>query len=74
MAPPSVDDVAVHATSDGEAIVIPDPLTFDGVPGRRSKSAKFNGGIAAYTTSDFYKTPVSSAIIFCTGTTMRLNV
>ncbi|KAI5798971.1 pyridoxal phosphate-dependent transferase [Geopyxis carbonaria] len=58
MAPPStIEDIGLHATSDTSAITIPDPLTCEGVPGRRSKAGKLNGGVAAATNSELFKSP-----------------
>jgi aromatic amino acid aminotransferase I len=60
MSPPSIQDVGVHATSDTTAVTIPDPLTCDDVTARRSKSGPFKGGVAASTSSEFFKSKVSS--------------
>ncbi|KAK5173961.1 Aromatic/aminoadipate aminotransferase 1, partial [Cryomyces antarcticus] len=53
MAPPSA--IEVEATSDTSAIVIPDPLTINGVPGRRAKSGRLIAGTAAPANSDMFK-------------------
>ncbi|TKA78114.1 hypothetical protein B0A49_01798 [Cryomyces minteri] len=53
MAPPSA--VEVEATSDTSAIVVPDPLTINGVPGRRAKSGRLIAGTAAPANSDMFK-------------------
>ena len=59
MAPPSA--IAIEAVGDTEAVVLPDPLTINGVSARRLKAGKLVAGTAAYTSSDFFKTPVSWA-------------
>jgi aromatic amino acid aminotransferase I len=61
MAPPSAIDI--EAVRDTEAIVLPDPLTINGVPARRQKAGKLVAGTAAYTSSDFFKTPVSTSTV-----------
>lgn len=48
-------DVGLHAVEDNASVVLPDPLTVEGVPFRRSKAGKFNGGVAAASTSDMFK-------------------
>jgi aromatic amino acid aminotransferase I len=58
MAPPSAIDI--EAVRDTEGIPFPDPLTVNGVAGRRLKAGKLVAGTAAYTSSDFFKSPVSS--------------
>jgi aromatic amino acid aminotransferase I len=60
MAPPAA--IEVLATSDTQGIVIPDALTVNGVSARRAKAGKLNGGTAAFTSSDFFKHPVSGEI------------
>ena len=60
MAPPSAIDI--EAARDTEAIVLPYPLSIDEVSARRLKAGRLVAGTAAYTSSDFFKTPVSSAI------------
>jgi hypothetical protein len=57
MAPPTAIDV--EAVTDTEAFVIPDPLTVNGVSARRAKAGKLIAGVAAATSSDQFKTPVS---------------
>lgn len=56
MAPPTAIDV--EGVVDTEAIVLPDPLTVNGVSARRAKAGKFVAGVAAFTTSDHFKSPV----------------
>ncbi|KAI9806945.1 MAG: Aromatic/aminoadipate aminotransferase 1 [Piccolia ochrophora] len=53
--PPSAIDVV--GLTDTQAITLPDPLSINGVSARRAKAGKLSWGTAAYTTSDFYKTP-----------------
>ncbi len=55
MAPPSAIDVEVWPLTDVEGIPLPDPLTVNGVPGRRGKSQKFSVGVAAHASSDMFK-------------------
>ncbi|KAI9698444.1 MAG: Aromatic/aminoadipate aminotransferase 1 [Candelina mexicana] len=55
MAPPSA--IEVEAISDTTAIVFPDPLTVNGVSSRRAKAGMLNGGVAASTNSDLFKSP-----------------
>ncbi|CAG8974252.1 hypothetical protein HYALB_00009741 [Hymenoscyphus albidus] len=55
MAPPYA--IGIEAVTDTQAISVTEPLTAESVAARREKSAKFVGGTAAYTTSDFYKNP-----------------
>jgi aromatic amino acid aminotransferase I len=59
MAPPSAISIGIEGVTDIEAIVLPDPLTVNGVPYRRAKAGKLVAGTAAYTSSDFFKSPVS---------------
>lgn len=63
MAPPSKDlpsyhDVGVHSITDTSAFELPSALTCAGVPARRLKSGAFNGGVAAATSSEFFKSRV----------------
>jgi hypothetical protein len=41
--------------TDVEGLVVPDPLTVNGVPGRRAKSQKISLGVAAHASSDMFK-------------------
>jgi aromatic amino acid aminotransferase I len=61
MAPPAAIDVV--SVSDTQGIVIPDALTVNGVSSRRAKAGKLNGGTAAFTSSDYFKHPVSATDI-----------
>jgi hypothetical protein len=58
MAPPIAIDV--EGVSDTQGIVIPDPLTVNGITSRREKSGKLVAGVAAGANSDLFKSPVSS--------------
>lgn len=53
--PPSYQDVGVHSITDTSAVELPSALTCAGVPARRLKSGAFNGGVAAATSSEFFK-------------------
>ncbi|KAH8591376.1 aromatic amino acid aminotransferase-like protein [Bisporella sp. PMI_857] len=55
MAPPSAIGIDVEGVRDTEGIVLPDPLTVNGVSARRAKAGKLIAGTAAYTSSDFFK-------------------
>ncbi|KAM0129988.1 hypothetical protein ACHAO1_008140 [Botrytis cinerea] len=55
MAPPTAIDI--EGVVDTESIVLPDPLTVNGVSARRAKAGKFVAGVAAFTTSDHFKNP-----------------
>jgi aromatic amino acid aminotransferase I len=57
MAPPTAIDI--EGVTDTQAIVLPDPLTVNGVSARRAKAGKFSYGTAAFTSSDFFKSLVS---------------
>lgn len=56
MVPPSA--IGVDGIRDTEGIVFAGPLTVNGVPARRAKAGKLVAGTAAYTNSDFFKSPV----------------
>jgi len=55
MAPTAID---IQGVSDTEGIAIPDPVTVNTINARRAKAGKFVAGVAATTTSDYYKSPV----------------
>jgi aromatic amino acid aminotransferase I len=57
MAPPSAIDV--EAVTDTESIVLPTPLTSKSIAARRTKAGKLVAGTAAFTSSDYFKGPVS---------------
>ena len=56
MSPTAID---VEAVTDTQAITLPDPLTVNGISAWRAKAGNLNGGTAAFTSSDFFKSPVS---------------
>ncbi|KZF26145.1 PLP-dependent transferase [Xylona heveae TC161] len=53
MAPPSAVDI--EGVTDTSAVVVTEPLTVNGVPVKRAKSGKLVAGVAAGTSSDFFK-------------------
>jgi aromatic amino acid aminotransferase I / 2-aminoadipate transaminase len=55
MGHPAID---LEAVSDTQAIVILDPLTLNGLSAHRAKSPALVAGVAAWTTSDMFKTLV----------------
>lgn len=61
MSPPSA--VEVEGVRDTEGIALPDPLTVNGVAARRRKAGKLVAGTAAFTTSDYFKGPVSYILV-----------
>ena len=64
MAPPSAISISIEGVTDTQAVVLPDLLTVNGVTARRAKAGKLVAGTAAYTTSDFFKGPVSISSLF----------
>ncbi|KAI9891023.1 MAG: Aromatic/aminoadipate aminotransferase 1 [Vezdaea aestivalis] len=54
MAPPH-SEVDLVPVSDVNAIIVPDPLTVNGITSRRAKGLKLPGTIAALSSSDSYK-------------------
>ncbi|KAH8676848.1 pyridoxal phosphate-dependent transferase [Tricladium varicosporioides] len=58
MAPPTAIDA--ECTTETEAMIIPDPLTVNGVSARRAKAGKLVAGTAAFTSSDLFKGQASS--------------
>ncbi|SLM40106.1 aromatic aminotransferase [Lasallia pustulata] len=60
MAPPTAIDTNVQGVTDTQAIVMPDPLTTENVAGRRLKVPKMSLGVAAFASSDMWKTPYPS--------------
>jgi aromatic amino acid aminotransferase I len=50
-----VDLVAVTGTT---TVPVPDPLTINGIPAWRAKTAKMPTGVAAACSSDMFKSPV----------------
>ena len=57
MAPPTAIDI--EGVTDTQAIMLPDPLTVNGVSARRAKAGQLVAGTAAFTSSDHFKSPVS---------------
>ncbi|TVY43480.1 Aromatic amino acid aminotransferase [Lachnellula occidentalis] len=57
MAPPTAIDI--EGVTDTQAIVLPDPLTINGVSARRTKAGKLVAGTAAFTSSDQFKSETS---------------
>lgn len=55
----SAEVVRVEAVGDGEAIVLSNPLTANGVSARRLKAGQLIAGVAAATSSENFKGPVS---------------
>ena len=64
MAPPSAISISIEGVTDTQAVVLPGPLTVNTVTARRAKAGKLVAGTAAYTTSDFFKCPVSISSLF----------
>lgn len=58
MAPPTAIDIDVEGVTDTQAIVMPDPLTMESVAGHRLKTPKMSGGVAAFASSEMWKTAV----------------
>ena len=52
MSPPAA---TVEAASDTQAIVIPDPLTIEGIDARRAKLPKLKAGVAAPSDVEVFK-------------------
>jgi aromatic amino acid aminotransferase I / 2-aminoadipate transaminase len=72
MAPPSAISYDIEGVTDTEVIVLPDPLTVNGVASRRAKAGKLVAGTAASTSSNFFKSsvrfpsyPIRVVLIFC---------
>jgi aromatic amino acid aminotransferase I / 2-aminoadipate transaminase len=59
MAPPAA--IEVEGVRDTEGIPLPDPLTVNGIPSRRAKVGKLVAGTAAFTSSDYFKSPVGNS-------------
>lgn len=55
MAPPPSATPEVLAIDDTTGVVVPDPLTVEGVQARRMKAGKFVYGTAAPVKTDVYK-------------------
>ena len=61
MAPTAID---IEGVRDIEGIALPDPLTVNAVTARRTKDGRLIAGVAAYTTSDYFKSLVRSILLF----------
>ncbi|KAI9680036.1 MAG: Aromatic/aminoadipate aminotransferase 1 [Caeruleum heppii] len=55
MTPPPPTAVDLHAVCDTQSITLEDPLTVNNVSARRAKAQPLNGGVAASTHSDLFK-------------------
>jgi aromatic amino acid aminotransferase I len=55
MGHPAID---VEGVSNTQAIVIPNPLTVNGLLAHRARAPKLVAGVAAWTSSDMFKTLV----------------
>jgi aromatic amino acid aminotransferase I len=58
MSPPAPLDVDLVGVTDTTAVPVPDPLTVNGIPAWRAKTAKMPTGVAAACSSDMFKSPV----------------
>src|SRR6266536_6595848 len=67
MAPPTAIDI--EGVRDTASFALPDPLTVSGVSARRTKAGKLVAGTAAYTSSDYFKSPVCLSFILAFGDT-----
>jgi len=54
--------IDVEGVSDTQAIVIPDPLTVNGLSAHRARAPKLVAGVAAWTSSDMFKTLVCNGL------------
>ncbi len=54
--------IDIEGVSDTQAIVIPDPLTVNGLSAHRARAPKLVAGVAAWTSSDMFKTLVCSVL------------
>jgi hypothetical protein len=50
--------IDVEGVSDTQAVVIPNPLTVNGLLAHRARAPKLVAGVAAWTSSDMFKTLV----------------
>lgn len=58
MSPPAALDVDLVGVTDTSAVPVPDPLTVNGIPAWREKTAQMPTGVAAVCSSDMFKSPV----------------
>jgi aromatic amino acid aminotransferase I len=61
MAPPIALDA--EGVTDVESAVFPNPLTVDNVSEHRAKSAKLTAGVAAWTSSDLFRSKVGYGVV-----------
>lgn len=52
-------NIDIEAISDTQGIVVPDPLTVNGLSAHRARAPKLVAGVAAWTSSDMFKVFVS---------------
>ncbi|KAJ5287275.1 Aromatic amino acid aminotransferase [Penicillium angulare] len=57
MSPSAAVDIEVKGVTDTSAMVVPDPLTVNGVPAWREKMVKMPTGVAPSCSSDMWKSP-----------------
>lgn len=62
MGPPSAIDVI--GISDTQSASFSDRLSVNGVPARRSKAPVMSGGLAAFASSDMFKSPVCIPMLY----------
>lgn len=55
--------IDVEGVSDTQAIIISDPLTVSGISANRARAPKLVAGVAAWTSSDMFKTLVCSYLL-----------
>ena len=60
MSPPTAIDV--EGVQDTQGIIIPNPLTVNGISDQRAKAGKMPTGVAAWSSSDMFKSPVCTAV------------
>jgi len=61
MAPPIALDA--EGVTVVESVVFPDPLTVNNVSQHRAKSSKLTAGVAAWTSSDLFRTKVCYGVV-----------
>lgn len=64
MSPPAAVDIEVKGETDTSSVVVPDPLTVDGVKAWRAKTT-VPTGVAAAASSDMFKSPVRNLLPLC---------
>lgn len=58
MAPSAIPHVEVAGVLDTQGIVLPEPLSVNGIINRRAGAPKLVAGVAASSSSDAFKSPV----------------